>query len=140
MSDWELFWFIFTDTLLSNLIVSFRSELAAWAAPKLSELSEFKIYSATFLAVMLASGINYFFGIIFEKFIKAISTRTSKKTNNIGVFKSFYNNYGLYLLFLGFIPVYSKLLAMFAGFARYNFLITIFMIGALKTCYYVYFR
>lgn len=138
MSDIELVWFIFTDTLFSNLVFIISPELAAWAAPKLSALSHIYIYTACFFAVLFASIINYILGISCEKIFTSLTEENEGALRNRSSFKDFMKRYGYFLVLFSFVNVYSKFFAVAAGFSRFNFFVTIFMISIMKTLFYIY--
>ncbi len=138
MPQSELLFFILIDSFTSNLAFITNSELAIWVALQLSAVPKILIVAAAFVGVICANFANYFLGrIVRNIFVNKIS-KGSESKENIGVLRSIYNNFGIYLLVLGFIPVYSKFVVFFGGFTKYRMIRVVFIVALAKACYYYY--
>lgn len=138
MSEIELFVFILCDTFFSNLVFTIIPELAAWAAPKLSSLPHYAIYSACFLGVFFASICNYIFGIILQRVFSSLTEDNENAVKNSSNLNSFMKNFGHYLLVLSFVPIYSKFIIILAGFTRFNFFASVAITTFMKTVFYAF--
>ena len=138
MSEKEILFFIVVDSFTANLAFITNSELAVWVALKLSGLLKYKIIGAAFLGVLFANIGNYCLGMIIGNIFINKIVNNPKATNNIGILKILYNNFGIYLLAIGFIPVYSKLVVVLAGFCRYKIYRVILIVTLVKAAYFYY--
>ncbi len=138
MQQSELLFFILIDSFTSNLAFITNSELAVWVARELSEIPKILIILSSFVGVVCANFVNYFLGMIVGNIFSTKISKTPEVTQNIGVLRSVYDNFGIYLLIFGFIPVYSKFVVFFAGFSRYKIFMVIFIVSIVKACYYYY--
>jgi len=140
MPQTELFWLIFTDTFTTNLAFIINNEMAIWVAPKLTNLPKETILQIAFASVFCSSICNYLFGIVISNIFGKVTRGNNQASQNIGIVKDSFDNFGLLILVIGFIPVYSKLVVVFAGFCRYKIIRVLVIVSIVKTLFYAYFQ
>ena len=142
MNCFENYTLLFTDTLTSNLVFIFKSEMA------LSIMKVFGYYDVWLMVIIAsfanicAGVINYIFGITTFKILKSPAHNSNDHINQlsqirINKFKK--SQFIPIFLLLASVPFWGKFVLLFAGFIRLNFVKTIIITSFAKIVYYAYF-
>jgi membrane protein YqaA with SNARE-associated domain len=139
MASNEIIFLVLVDSFFSSIIFVTTPEFALYSALKLSEINNIWVYSASTIGVVLGSVANYILGIVVQNIITAIYTEEKLEGTNLKNLKKIFEKYGDFLLMLSFVPIYSKLIALFSGVARFSLAKTIFYIFTLRIISYVFY-
>lgn len=133
---------LFTDTLTSNLVFMFKSEMALSIMKIFDHYNVCLIIITASFANACAGVINYLFGIVTFKILKSSQHNLNDHTNQLSQIRinKFKNSRFIPIfLLLALVPFWGKFVLLFAGFVRLNFVKTIIITSIAKITYYACF-
>jgi membrane protein YqaA with SNARE-associated domain len=136
MYDFEILFFIFIDSFTSNLLFITNSEIAIWAALKLSNIPKEIILSISFLGIIFAGICNYVLGFaVYNIFREKIETGESS-SKNYNLILSYFLKFKYYIIIFAFISLYSKFIVFLSGYLRFRPLLFILGTSIVRTLYH----
>lgn len=133
---------LFTDSLTSNLVFRFTSEMALNAMKIFAHHDVWMIILVASVANFCAYIINYIFGVVVFRILKPnpsdVDSHAAKLSHErINAFKNS-KLIPLFLILAG-VPFFGKFVLLFAGLIRLDFIKTIIVTSCAKIIYYIYF-
>lgn len=135
MDQIEAYTLLFTDSLVSNLVISLDSELIAHTMRMLDDYNKVVVVLTATAASIFANCINYFLGRVLFNFFYLASKNPGNRTH-YETYSSFIVRYHVLALALSIVPFWGKFIIMLTGFTKVNFFRVIGISGLIKLCYY----
>ena len=134
MNQIEVYTLLFTDSLVSNLVISLDRELIFHTMKVFGDHNKVAIVLTSTTASIFANCINYFLGRVLFNFFYLTK-------NNVGnrvyvAYSQFIARYYVFVLMLSIIPFWGKFIILLTGFTKVNFFRVIGISGLMKLCYY----
>ncbi len=137
MDQGEAYILLFTDILVSNLVITMDRELIVHTMKILGNYSKVVAVLTATVGAILANVINYFFGrIVFNFFYR--NNKNASNRQHYETYSSFIIRYSVFVLTLSIVPFWGKFIILLAGFTKVSFFRVISISGLLKICYYMF--
>ena len=136
MTQFEAYYFLFTDSFFSNLAITARLELALYTMQILGDYDTNTIFMVALLGATCSIPANYIIGIVCYNLYKfstdqRIQLRYQKTT-------TLFKKYGTYILLFAAIPYVGKFAIIIAGFTRFGLMQTLLYATLGRILYYAY--
>jgi len=135
MDQIEAYTLLFTDSLVSNLVISLDSELIAYTMRMLDDYNKAAVVFTATIASIFANCINYFLGRVLFNFFYLANKNPGNRTH-YETYSRFIIRYHVLVLSLSIVPFWGKFIILLAGFTKVNFFRVIGISGLMKLCYY----
>lgn len=136
MTQLEAYFFLFTDSVFSNLVISAKQELALYTMKTLGTYDLYLVFAYALSGAVIATILNYLAGIIGYNLYRfstdqKIQLRYQKTT-------ILFEKYGKYFLFFAATPYFGKFTIFVAGFTRFGLIQTLLYTTISRVLYYMY--
>lgn len=134
MNQIEVYSLLFTDSLVSNLVISLDNELMVHTMKVLGNHNKVPIILTSTAASIFANCINYFLGRVLFNFFYLVKNNVGNRVYD--AYSQFIARYYVFALMLSIVPFWGKFIILLTGFTKVNFLRVIGISGLMKLCYY----
>ena len=134
MNQIEVYTLLFTDSLVSNLVISLDKELIFHTMKVFGDHNKVAIVLTSTTASIFANCINYFLGRVLFNFFYL--TKNNMGNRVYDAYSQFIARYHVFVLMLSIIPFWGKFIILLTGFTKVNFFRVIGISGLMKLCYY----
>ena len=132
----EIYLLLFTDSLVTNLVINPSSEIIIDSMQVFHSYNPYIIIVTATAAFTAASLINYLFGRLCYKILAPVAANESKSLENkVNILRK----WEYIILLLSFVPFFGKFILLIAGFCRINIFKTIAISVLVKFIYYAWF-
>ena len=134
MNQIEVYTLLFTDSLVSNLVISLDRELIFHTMKVFGDHNKVAIVLTSTTASIFANCINYFLGRVLFNFFYLTKNNVGNRVYD--AYSQFIARYYVFVLMLSIIPFWGKFIILLTGFTKVNFFRVIGISGLMKLCYY----
>ena len=136
MNQFEAYSLLFTDSLVSNLVISINRELIIDSMKIFGTYNNLLICIVATIASIIANSINYFFGRILLNIF--YFPENEQAVYALKQLVHLYLKYSVIILSLVIVPFWGRFIPLSAGFIKMNFIKVLTISALMKLCYYIY--
>lgn len=134
MMQFETYFLLFTDVLLSNFAFNFSNEVIFESMQIFGNYNRLLMIASSMCAYTIITPINYYTGKICYRILKDHNDKSIRPK-----IYDYLNNTSFLvpIILFSVVPFWGKYLILFAGFARLNFRVVFFISIIAKVVYYM---